>query len=84
MYYFVVNTNRVINTMSLCVSVWGEKSDQVDVFVFFFKQKTAYEISACLVGSEMCIRAIAIPISILFVIMQKYYVEGVAGGSVKG
>ena len=26
-----------------------------DVF-FFFKQKTAYEISACLVGSEMCIR----------------------------
>ena len=27
-----------------------------DVFFFFFKQKTAYEISACLVGSEMCIR----------------------------
>src|SRR5674476_77231 len=26
------------------------------LFVFFFKQKTAYEISACLVGSEMCIR----------------------------
>ena len=26
-----------------------------DIF-FFFKQKTAYEISACLVGSEMCIR----------------------------
>ena len=24
--------------------------------IFFFKQKTAYEISACLVGSEMCIR----------------------------
>src|SRR5678810_289216 len=23
---------------------------------FFFKQKTAYEFSACLVGSEMCIR----------------------------
>eukprot|EP01017_Pseudomicrothorax_dubius_P005563 TRINITY_DN11430_c0_g1_i7.p1 TRINITY_DN11430_c0_g1~~TRINITY_DN11430_c0_g1_i7.p1 ORF type:complete len:117 (+),score=25.39 TRINITY_DN11430_c0_g1_i7:28-378(+) len=26
------------------------------MFFFFFKQKTAYEISACLVGSEMCIR----------------------------
>src|SRR5678809_814396 len=25
-------------------------------FFFFFKQKTAYDISACLVGSEMCIR----------------------------
>ena len=28
----------------------------VGVLCFFFKQKTAYEISACLVGSEMCIR----------------------------
>src|SRR5674476_1582771 len=26
------------------------------IVFFFFKQKTAYEISACLVGSEMCIR----------------------------
>ncbi len=25
-------------------------------FFFFFKQKTAYEMSASLVGSEMCIR----------------------------
>ncbi|WP_460413871.1 hypothetical protein [Staphylococcus aureus] len=24
--------------------------------IFFFKQKTAYEIAQCLVGSEMCIR----------------------------
>jgi arabinogalactan oligomer/maltooligosaccharide transport system permease protein len=27
---------------------------------------------------------VAIPISILFVIMQKFYVEGIAGGAVKG
>ena len=26
------------------------------VLFFFFKQKTAYEIASCLVGSEMCIR----------------------------
>ncbi len=26
------------------------------VYIFFFKQKTAYEIAQCLVGSEMCIR----------------------------
>ena len=25
--------------------------------IFFFKRKTAYGISACLVGSEMCMRA---------------------------
>eukprot|EP01015_Nassula_variabilis_P003989 TRINITY_DN1273_c0_g1_i18.p1 TRINITY_DN1273_c0_g1~~TRINITY_DN1273_c0_g1_i18.p1 ORF type:complete len:172 (+),score=42.90 TRINITY_DN1273_c0_g1_i18:36-551(+) len=30
--------------------------DDVKNNFFFFKQKTAYEISACLVGSEMCIR----------------------------
>ncbi len=24
--------------------------------VYFYKRKTAYDISACLVGSEMCIR----------------------------
>ncbi|WP_460366119.1 hypothetical protein, partial [Staphylococcus aureus] len=29
-------------------------------FVVFFKQKTAYEIAQCLVGSEMCIRDRAI------------------------
>ena len=40
------------------VSVWDNvKVEDVCVgLVFFFKQKTAYEISACLVGSEMCIR----------------------------
>ena len=27
---------------------------------------------------------VSIPISILFVIMQKFYVEGITGGSVKG
>jgi arabinogalactan oligomer/maltooligosaccharide transport system permease protein len=27
---------------------------------------------------------VAIPISVLFIIMQKFYVEGVTGGSVKG
>ena len=26
------------------------------VFFFFFKQRAAYEVSACLVGSVMCIR----------------------------
>ena len=30
-------------------------------FFFFFKQKTAYEFSACLVGSEMCIRDRSMP-----------------------
>ncbi len=29
---------------------------EIDVFFFFFKQKTAYEMLRSLVGSEMCIR----------------------------
>ncbi len=33
--------------------VYGVK---IDGYFFFFKQKTAYEIAQCLVGSEMCIR----------------------------
>ncbi len=34
-------------------------ADYTTLFIyvfFFFKQKTAYEIAQCLVGSEMCIR----------------------------
>ena len=30
--------------------------DEKETKVFFFKQKTAYEIGVRLVGSEMCIR----------------------------
>ena len=43
-------------------AIWGALDTSSNVFkqgceaFFFFKQKTAYEISACLVGSEMCIR----------------------------
>ncbi len=37
------------------VVVFGVFVFFVFCFVFFFKQKTAYEISACLVGSEMCV-----------------------------
>ncbi len=34
----------------------GVRTESFEYIFFFFKQKTAYEISACLVGSEMCIR----------------------------
>ena len=35
-----------------CVDLGGRRIIKKN----FFKQKTAYEISECLVGSEMCIR----------------------------
>ena len=34
----------------------GQAFPHVGPFVFFFKQKTAYEMLRSLVGSEMCIR----------------------------
>ena len=38
------------------VREFSEFLDRIEINFFFFKQKTAYEICACLVGSEMCIR----------------------------
>ena len=45
-------TARVISNIHTYIHTYISESSGV----FFFKQKTAYEISACLVGSEMCIR----------------------------
>src|SRR5678810_395696 len=45
------------------------------LFFFFFKQKTAYEISACLVGSEMCIRdSVAAPVIQLAAVAAPHWV----------
>ncbi|WP_460366081.1 hypothetical protein, partial [Staphylococcus aureus] len=33
-----------------------QAEDGIRDAAYFFKQKTAYEIAQCLVGSEMCIR----------------------------
>ena len=43
-----------------CVDLGGRRIIKKN----FFKQKTAYEISECLVGSEMCIRDrfLAVPV----------------------
>ncbi len=35
---------------------WSVGTVFIFIPIFFFKQKTAYEIASCLVGSEMCIR----------------------------
>ena len=54
------NTHKVsVATWRCAVKInysWGSRTDAEFLPLFFFKQKTAYEISACLVGSEMCIR----------------------------
>ena len=51
--HIVVNGGHLLSCM---------RHSELTIFVstccefFFFKQKTAYEIASCLVGSEMCIR----------------------------
>ncbi|WP_308759656.1 response regulator transcription factor [uncultured Bacteroides sp.] len=38
LYYFVVNSGRVINKMSLAESVWGDNIDQADSLDFIYSQ----------------------------------------------
>ena len=38
LYYFVVNSNRVINKMSLAEAVWGDNIDQADSLDFIYSQ----------------------------------------------
>ena len=54
-----------INNFGLCLLYTSDAADDMQCVDLggrriikknFFKQKTAYEISECLVGSEMCIR----------------------------
>ncbi len=62
----VVRYNRktiCVYKMMVVIRYSEEEREEMEVWVrvecvmsFFFKQKTAYEISACHVGSEMCIR----------------------------
>ena len=56
LWYFYFDTSN--GKMWILKSVLYTKYSKPCVFfvLFFFKQKTAYEIASCLVGSEMCIR----------------------------
>ena len=52
-----VNVVKRTRTTAICAKNWKKHVQSVqNVCVFFFKQKTAYEITTRLVGSEMCIR----------------------------
>ena len=47
----MLNTRRCVSLKDcLC------RNRKLSSFIFFFKQKTAYEVLRSLVGSEMCIR----------------------------
>ena len=46
---------RPIEPFELFISEFGQNSVRIQE-IFFFKQKTAYEMLRSLVGSEMCIR----------------------------
>ena len=73
----------VYTIINAFLSPWMESADwTVAIGLYNLLQKT-------LIGDYFAIFCaggvmIAIPISILFVVMQKFYVEGVTGGAVKG
>ncbi len=54
--YIYTFTAVMLLVVTFCRVVFYTYDLYVVVFFFFFKQKTAYEISLGLVGSEMCIR----------------------------
>ena len=68
----------------------GTNHDQVQrVRRLDSRDRSLYLLQKTLIGDYFAIFCaggvmIAIPISILFVVMQKFYVEGVTGGAVKG
>ena len=73
--------NDIIELKIEDMGVDGEGIGKYDGMTFFVKDAVlGDEIEARITGGVM----IAIPISILFVVMQKFYVEGVTGGAVKG
>ncbi len=54
---YVARSSPVLCLTLFCsLFVTVEEGIRFAVVFFFFKQETAYEISDCLVGSEMCIR----------------------------
>ena len=66
-YYLFVEGKKVVVSKEVYLAYHSElnkekyqiRRDRLNncfFFFFFFKQKTAYEIASCLVGSEMCIR----------------------------
>ena len=55
--FHIIRYYRIFHeTLQLPANFLSSERFFIFLLVFFFKQKTAYEISACLVGSEMCIR----------------------------
>ena len=61
-FYFPMIISLLVISVSLLTACGDSDNPLSDTTkLFFFKQKTAYEISACLVGSEMCIRDRGMP-----------------------
>ena len=52
----IKNSEKALGFPLLSSTTGGKGGGGASLTPDFFKQKTAYEISACLVGSEMCIR----------------------------
>lgn len=64
--------------------IMGDKVEKYTVAIGLFSMMTKETANSLYMSFTAGCVIIAIPISILFMMLQKYYVEGITGGSVKG
>jgi arabinogalactan oligomer/maltooligosaccharide transport system permease protein len=64
--------------------IMGDKTDNYTVAIGLFTMMTRTTSNSLFMAFTAGCVLIAIPITILFIIMQRFYVEGVTSGSVKG
>lgn len=64
--------------------IMGDKVEKYTVAIGLFSMMTKETANSLYMSFTAGCVIIAIPISLLFMMLQKYYVEGITGGSVKG
>lgn len=64
--------------------IMGDRVEKYTVAIGLYSMMTTHNIDKSYMAFTAGCVIIAIPITILFMFLQKYYVEGITGGSVKG
>lgn len=62
----------------------GTEYDKYTVAVGLFTMLDKENIDSCFTLFAAGSVCIAVPITILFIVMQRFYVDGITGGAVKG
>lgn len=88
-----IKTNYSIHSFTIIIGPWidfifaqvilGDATDKYTVAIGLFSMLQPDTINDWFLPFAAGSILIAVPITLLFIFMQKYYVEGITGGSVK-